>query len=86
MVFRSGVLHQLLLLLFSLHVCADEGYWKGGIFNFDVEVPEGYNNQVYRPYVSRKGGRERGGGRVGCSGREGGLLAVQMLYVVVFNV
>ena len=24
----------------------DEGYWKGGIFIFNVQVPEDYNNKV----------------------------------------
>ena len=34
------------LLLFHVELSVNEGYWKGGIFHFDVEIPEGYNNKV----------------------------------------
>ena len=28
------------------YMYVDEGYWKGGIFIFNVQVPEDYNNKV----------------------------------------
>ena len=30
----------------SIISCLDEGYWKGGMFHFDVAIPEDYNNKV----------------------------------------
>lgn len=31
---------------FSLTICPDEGFWKGGKFRFSVIVPEEYNMAV----------------------------------------
>ena len=34
---------------------SDEGYWKGGIFKFEVDVPEDYNNKVHYTCVRTLG-------------------------------
>lgn len=38
------------LHMFSLTVCPDEGFWCGGKFKFNIEVPEDYN--IVPPHVT----------------------------------
>ena len=51
--FPGGVLGVRFVITSSVVLCihqSDEGYWKGGIFHFEVNVPEDYNNKVHCVY------------------------------------